>query len=342
MRKIVRVNCNLFIKMYLMSHDDLPIVDDFCRALVIENGRTLQSFSFGVFWHGKFSIARKDGSLKRFVQNVSKELYERDKVSNIVVILMEDGNITSQMANWDARVKRWHDKSCRENKKFFLGTLAQVIQEPYHNFRYIYLPLDDDFFDNGVTASISKHHVPWEKKKSDLCWRGACSGYGGLESVRARFLRKIFEIKDSLKNNLNVDADNVRLTREHSRLRNYPREYFAEPANDTLDFKEFMKYKIFFIIDGNVIASSHMWGLAAGCVPFLISNARCWFSSFLVPYYHYVPVDYDLSDLYQKIEWVLEHDHEAKRIAENALAFADFVFSSQFQKHYLLSKFGAA
>ena len=36
---------------------------------------------------------------------------------------------------------------------------------------------------------------------------------------------------------------------------------------------DYLQYKIFFIVDGNCIASNHMWGFATGCVPFIISNA---------------------------------------------------------------------
>lgn len=184
---------------------------------------------------------------------------EKQNITSIVVIPMEDGNITSSMKNWDARVEKWHVKSCQENKKFFVATLAQVFQESFTNFKYIYMPLDDEFFDEGVTGMISRHHVPWEEKKNDLCWRGACSGYDGPASVRVRFIQKILEIMDSLKKDMGIDAKNVRLTRTHSHLRNYPKEYFADLPNDKLDFKESMKYKIFFIINGNVIASNHMW-----------------------------------------------------------------------------------
>ena len=67
------------------------------------------------------------------------------------------------------------------------------------------------------------------------------------------------------------------------------------------------------IIDGNVIASNHMWGFACGCVPFIISNAKCWFTEFLIPHVNYIPIQYDLSDLKEKIEWVINNDSEAEK-----------------------------
>jgi hypothetical protein len=39
-------------------------------------------------------------------------------------------------------------------------------------------------------------------------------------------------------------------------------------------------------------------------------------------YVHYVPVNEDLSDLVEKLEWAKAHDQEAKEIAANAHQFA--------------------
>ena len=36
-----------------------------------------------------------------------------------------------------------------------------------------------------------------------------------------------------------------------------------------------------------------------------------------VPWYHYVPVKNDLSDLITNIKWLIEHDKEAEQIAIN-------------------------
>jgi len=42
-----------------------------------------------------------------------------------------------------------------------------------------------------------------------------------------------------------------------------------------------------------------------------------------------------LSDLREKIEWVIDNDSEARKIAESAWLFSRTVFSSEFQKQYL-------
>jgi spore maturation protein CgeB len=60
-----------------------------------------------------------------------------------------------------------------------------------------------------------------------------------------------------------------------------------------------------------------------------------WFKKYLKPMVHYVPVEYDLSDLKEKIEWLRCNDDKAKQIAKNATEFAIIVLSPHFQRGYL-------
>jgi len=93
------------------------------------------------------------------------------------------------------------------------------------------------------------------------------------------------------------------------------------------------------IVDGNGISSAHTWCFGIGAVPFLVTNNIFWFSDLLVPFENYIPVRYDLDDLEEKIEWVLEHDTEAREIAERASEFAYRVFTPEYQSDYLYRRF---
>jgi hypothetical protein len=96
-------------------------------------------------------------------------------------------------------------------------------------------------------------------------------------------------------------------------------------------------YKYILIVDGNVIASSHQWVFGSGSVPIMVTHPGngYWFQKYLEPMKNYVPVSYDLSDLDEKIEWLVAHDVEAREIADNALRLARTVLSSEFQKKYI-------
>jgi glycosyltransferase involved in cell wall biosynthesis len=175
----------------------------------------------------------------------------------------------------------------------------------------------------GVEHWFPRHTLPeWENRSNELVWRGGCSGISEGESLRIRFVKEIYKY--------NPDTQ-VRIGRWWSENKGIPEELFGEHIHHT----SMTSQKIYFIVDGNVIASNHMWGFATGAVPFLISNAYCWFSEYLIPFVNYIPIAYDLSDLVEKIEWVKNNDTLAKEIAQGALDLTRNVFSAEFQRQYL-------
>ncbi len=68
-----------------------------------------------------------------------------------------------------------------------------------------------------------------------------------------------------------------------------------------------------------------MQRLKLGCCVLKVDSQfgfRQWYYDALVPFEHYVPVQADLSDLAEKVDWVRSHDREAREIAEHGQAFA--------------------
>jgi hypothetical protein len=60
-----------------------------------------------------------------------------------------------------------------------------------------------------------------------------------------------------------------------------------------------------------------------------------WFRKYLIPMVHYVPIQYDLSDLTEKLEWLANNDEDARAIAGNAMYLAKRVFTPMFQQEYI-------
>ena len=110
--------------------------------------------------------------------------------------------------------------------------------------------------------------------------------------------------------------------------------------SDRCPLEEHMQFKYTLIIDGALIASSHQWMFASGCVPLMVSypNNDYWFKRYLKPGVHYVPVNYDLSDLEDKLAWLVANDDAAKEIADNAMNFARTILSAEFQQQHLRSE----
>lgn len=292
------------------------------NCLVFEDGVLIENSVAGnVLWAGLFSKMLTNGKI---IQHVQKCLPK----NSLLIIPKSDGNIKRikdqnwHEVDWAKQIQPYIDYAKSKQKTFILGVLCQVDVE--QDINYLYLPLDDDIFAQGIETYFNKNTlIPWKNRSSALCWRGGCSGVGGAESIRVRFVSEIY------KDNPHTD---VRLSTWWSGGKNIPSEYFAE----RIHYSEFLKHKIFFIVDGNCIASNHMYAFSTGCVPFLISN-NCifWFSHLIEPYIHYIPVNYDLSNLLEQIEWVRVNDAKAEIIANNALKFAQAYFSSEYQKNYI-------
>jgi hypothetical protein len=297
--------------------------------LVIEDG-IINDIEGDVLWDGLFSKMVKNGAIVNFI----KENLPKD---TIMIIPKSDGNIKNIYNETEYKGFEWGliqhyiDYAKEANKKIILGVLSHTGEEQKNeeqkneDINYLYLPLDDDFFENGIEYYFPHDKMmPWAERSNSLCWRGGCSGIGLGNSLRINFVKSLFDEPNS---------ENVRLSTWWSYGKDIDPKYFA----DRIYYMDFLKYKIFFIIDGAVIASSHMWGFASGCVPFLISNGKCWFSNLIEPYVHYIPVNYDLSNLLEQIDYVQQNDIIAETIANNALQFSKHFFSSEYQKKYLIS-----
>jgi hypothetical protein len=297
------------------------ITENTLRCVVFQDGITVKNTTGDdLLWAGLFSLAKSTGKISQFIQSCLP-------TNTLFLLPRSDGNMNRLKdekyhdAVWETQIQPYIDYSKNDGRSFILGTLSQIYEEP--DIKYIYLPLDDGIFEHGITNMLPREELPsWENRSSELCWRGGCNG-GNPENIRVRFTDKIHKIYN--------DNHNVKLTRYLGEGEEVPDHYFA----GRVYYTEFFKHKIFFIVDGAVIASNHMYGFYSGCVPFMISQAKCWFSHLIEPYVHYIPIQFDLSNLIEQIEWVRNHDAEAKQIAENAMDFAETYFSSEYQKKYV-------
>jgi hypothetical protein len=302
------LNNNIYNNLTLNEYNQ-PLFN----RIIIDNGSVSQIGNLNTLWDGMYSKACINGSIVNYLKSYLTELHSKN-INTLCIILQTDGNIQRK------HIAEYIEQAKKENKTLIIGTLGQTIDSKESNLNYLYLPLDDHFFSNGVLNTFKQHWVKWEDRKSMALWRGGCSGFGN-DSVRIRTVRTL----------INYTYADVKLNRYWYENKNIPHNYFA----DKVDLIDFFNNKIFLIIDGNILASNHMWGFATGCVPFLITNAECWFSEFLKPFVNYIPIKYDLSDLIEKIEWVRDNDELAEKISRNALEFVNDIFSADFQHAYL-------
>lgn len=99
----------------------------------------------------------------------------------------------------------------------------------------------------------------------------------------------------------------------------------------------FGKYKYQIAIEGNSAADRLSWQLFMGALVLIPDQPWQLMAPMhlLQPWVHFVPVSYDLSDLVDRLLWLIAHDAEAKSIAQNGLAFAHRHLTCDDYIHYV-------
>lgn len=254
------------------------------------------------YWDGAYSKCRRGGPIDTFV---------RQHIPGIHIVPSDgigaDGSANTPESQYPTDA--------------FVGALCSRIQRK----NLVLLPLDDDIFEAGVFPNVP---LPsWEDRSPLLFWRGGASGYE-VPSIRERVVRH-------LSGHPNAD---VKFTHwgGWENGKNIEEHHFA-PRCHVVDH---FRYKYIPIIDGNCIASNHQWVFGSGAVPLMITHPDndYWFKEYLLPMVNYVPISYDLSDITEKLEWLVSHDTEAKEIALAAKGLSDNVFHPSFQRAHLVSR----
>lgn len=85
-----------------------------------------------------------------------------------------------------------------------------------------------------------------------------------------------------------------------------------------VSYSEQLKYKYILDIDG--IAWTGRFMPTLSYTSLILKSTYCYefFSSFVLPYIHYIPIKTDYSDLITQLEWILTHDNEVQQIIAQA------------------------
>lgn len=263
-----------------------------------------------VYWYGYMSGCHVGGHMERFVSKCIQDLGNPTQV----VFPLTDGF-------------QPHDDTLLRKLESLSDTQPIVVTLCTRNYsrkNLLYLPLDDDTFEHGLAAMMTQFHIPkWEERHPIAFWRGMTNGTG-RPLLRTRVVEELFTYRHA----------DVKAIPHNERPEDPPKFMFDTHRKSIQDH---LQYKYLLIVDGGLIASSHQWMFGSGAVPIMITHPEneYWFKRFLRPMVDYVPIQYNLSDLKEKIDWLVKNDDNAKRIAENAMNFARRVFSPEFQKRYV-------
>lgn len=164
--------------------------------------------------------------------------------------------------------------------------------------------------------------VPWNDRSPVAFWRGSSTGIkpGG----DWRRLQRVLLSRISLAHPDLVDAGITKVvqadTDEEKGLRanGLLRPFFPD--------KDFVRYRYQIDVDGNSNAWPSMFIKMLTGSPVLkvasLRGYRQWYYDRLIPWRNFIPVDADMSNLVERVNWLKSHDDEANAIGMAALYLA--------------------
>lgn len=169
-------------------------------------------------------------------------------------------------------------------------------------------------------ALVTEQDMTWHDKKESLVWRGVSSGSRAntIDQIFDRFYPEY------------ADIGITELVQGDEKVEKFKR--LLKPA---LTMKEQLAFKYILSLEGNDVASGLKWQLYSNSVVFMPHPSRVsWaMEDQLLPYYHYIPLEDDLSDIYEKLEWARKNDALCQRIAQHATEYIDHLWVGEKSQH---------
>lgn len=170
-------------------------------------------------------------------------------------------------------------------------------------------------------ANILETAPSWESRTATALWRGTTTGHH-VDSWKELPRIKLCEISRQLPSIL--DAGITGIVQIPSAAMNEIEA--AGYLRQTLNPADFAKWRYQIDIDGNTNSWPGLFlKLLTGSTVLKVESPgrwRQWYYERLVPWFNFVPVSSDLSDLIECIQWLRAHDSDAQKIARRGLELA--------------------
>jgi Glycosyl transferase family 90 len=196
----------------------------------------------------------------------------------------------------------------------------------------------------GYVQAIPAKDRPWSQKKDQAIFRGQFTGRfpaGMLKRdieklpivAQCQLLHRCWLVYNSVANTTAnkrplVDAKLALPVLEVRR--DFPKtingvDLYGERAS----IEHMLTYKVIIMLEGNDVSSGLKWALYSNSVVMTQTPTKTsWaMEELLEPWVHYIPLADDLSDVEEKMQWVIYNDDEAQKIANRGkLWISDLVF----------------
>jgi hypothetical protein len=264
--------------------------------------------------------ALSDNQNKRAIAivNFLKELYKNKRIPNITFIISTEDSLGNLEKNIPifvfAKNKNYH------NQILFPDFSA--------------LNSNDELIKSCKT--YTKNH-PWEKKENKVFWRGRTTGsiytkenFRTLPRVRAVYMSAQYP-----------DLIDATFTLPLSQNSETIIDILKKEARNVVKFvpiEDHFAYKYLLDIDGNSCTYERCrWILLSNSVLLKPdSNNIQWYYHLLKPYENYVPLNDDLSNMVDIVNWLKQNDAKAKEIMLKANRMANTIFTKEAIQKYVI------
>ena len=165
---------------------------------------------------------------------------------------------------------------------------------------------------------LAGEDIPWNAKKGMAVFRGAFTGpnVDDIDDVdqRCRATPRCSLVVNSAGSKI----VNAKLTTLDSKV---PEVVDGVTVmGERMDRPTLLRYKVLIMLEGNDVSSGLKWAMLSNSIVMLPTpTATSWaMEELLVPFIHYIPLKDDLSDVEEKLQWVLDHDKEAEYISKRS------------------------
>ncbi|MEX0961628.1 MAG: glycosyl transferase family 90 [Simkaniaceae bacterium] len=176
-------------------------------------------------------------------------------------------------------------------------------------------------FRKGALIQIEKRiqSWPWDRKKPSAFFRGNSTGYyWDLDDFDEKARVRILFLSDEYGDLIDAALTGSYFTNKQVKEFLENEEYFT---SFSWPYQQ-LPYRFLLAIDGNTFPSSFRWQLATNCCVIKQESSYIeWFYNALEENVHYWSVDSNFSNLIESLNYLMEHDQLAQKIAESGRKF---------------------
>lgn len=169
-------------------------------------------------------------------------------------------------------------------------------------------------------SQVRFYDIPFAHKQNKVLWRGSSTGYGFGNNIPVRIAsREKLVLKYGLSKHPQIDIGLTKLVQNAVSKKKIYGNYLKQ----TMSLEQMLTYKYIISLEGNDVASDLKWLLYSNSIVFMPKpTIESWIlESHLIPYYHYIPLDSDFSNLETQIQWCDSHPCECEQISRNATQY---------------------